>query len=151
MVTTINNRTTVTKCAQRIAAAEQYVPKTGTVVVHAQPYTQQQIESVYQTCIDARHTLVNLRGQVTAAVAAKNQADAAMKSFDVGLRDWVATTFGPESQPATDFGYAEKEPAQPTVAVKAAAQTKAVATRKARGTVGPKERLKITASTPAKS
>jgi hypothetical protein len=147
----LNNSKKVTRCTQRAAAVEQYVPKTGTIVVHAQPYTEQQIETVYQTCIDARHTLVNLRGQVAAALAAKNQADAAMKTLDVGLRDWVATTFGPKSQQAVDFGYAEKEPAQPTVEVKAAAQTKAVATRKARGTVGPKARLKITASTAPKS
>jgi hypothetical protein len=95
---------------------------------------------------------VNFRGQVAAALVAKNQADAAMGAFDAGMRDWVATTFGPASQQAVDFGYAKKPRAEPTVEVKAAANVKAQATRQARGIVGPKQRKKITAppaATPA--
>ena len=145
MATKTNNSSTVSKCTQRAAAAQQYIPKKGTILVHSQPYTEPQVETVYQTCLDTRQTLVNLRGQVTAALAAKNQADATMSTFDVGLRDWVATTFGPKSQQAIDFGYARKPPAKPTVSVKATAQTKAKATRTARGVVGPKQRKKITA------
>ena len=144
MATKTNNSSTVSKCTQREAAAQQYIPKKGTILVHSQPYTEPQVETVYQTCLDT--------GQVTAALAAKNQADATMSIFDVGLRDWVATTFGPKSQQAIDFGYARKPPAKPTVSVKATAQTKAKATRTARGVVGPKQRKKITAplaATPA--
>ena len=147
--TTKNNSSTVATCTQRAAATEKYVPATGTIVVHSQPYTQKQIESVYQACLDTRQTLVNLRGQVAAALVAKNQADATMSGFDDGLRDWVATTFGPASQQAVDFGYAKKPPATPTVQVKAAAKVKAEATREARGTKGPKARLKITGSSVA--
>jgi hypothetical protein len=143
---TSNSSTKVAKCTQREAAAQQYVPKTGTVTVHAQQYTQQQVVGVYQACLDTRQTLVNLRGQVTAALAAKNQADATMGTFDAGMEAWVATTYGPQSQQAVDFGYAKKAPAKPTVKEKAAAQTKAEATRAARGTKGPKARLLITAS-----
>lgn len=151
MVTKTNNSTVVAKCTQRSAAAEQYVPKKGTIQVHSQQYTQQEVEAVYQACIDARQTLVNLRGQVTAALAAKKQADATMTAFDEGLEAWVATTYGPKSQQAIDFGYAKKAPAKPSVKTKAAAQEKAEATREARGTKGPKARLEITGSTPAAS
>jgi len=145
LATKTNSSITVAKCTQRSAAAQQYVPKKGTILVHSQPYTQQQVETVYQTCLDTRQTLVNLRGQVAAALVAKNQADAAMNTFDTGMRDWVATTFGPKSQQAIDFGYARKPPAKPTVSVKATAQSKAKATRAARGTTGPKQRKKVTA------
>ncbi len=146
---TTSNSTKVTKCAQREAAAQQYVPKTGTILVHAQQYTQQQVVGVYQACLDTRQTLVNLRGQVAAALVAKKQADATMSAFDAGMEAWVATTYGPKSQQAVDFGYAKKAPAKLTVKVKAAAQTKAEATREARGTKGPKAKLKITGSSAA--
>jgi len=147
--TTKNSSTTVATCTQRAAATQKYVPSTGTIQVHAQAYTQQQIEGVYQACLNTRQTLVNLRGQVTAALAAKNQADATMSAFDTGMEAWVATTYGPASQQAIDFGYAKKPPAKPTVVVKAAAKVKAEATREARGTKGPKARLKITGSSVA--
>ena len=146
---TANSSIKVTKCTQREAAAQQYVPKAGTITVHAQQYTQQQVVGVYQACLDTRQTLVNLRGQVAAALVAKNQADATMSAFDAGMQAWVATTYGPKSQQAVDFGYAKKAPTKPTVKEKAAAQTKAEATREARGTKGPKARLKITGSSVA--
>ncbi len=150
MGTIINNNTTVAKCTQRKAAASQYIPASGTITVHAQPVTQQQVEGVYQTCLDTRKTLVNLRGQVAAALAARKEADAAMKSFDVGLKDWVSTTFGPTSQQAVDFGYAKKQPSKVKVADKAVAVQKAEATKKARGTgLGSKQLKKITAPAPA--
>jgi len=149
MATQNNNNGTVARCTQRKAAAEQYIPKSGTILVHAQQYTQQQAEDVYQACLDARKLLVNLRGQAAAALAAKKQADAVMNAFDAGLKDWVSTTLGPKSQAAVDFGYAKKPPLKPTVDVKAEAKVKAKATRTARGTKGPKAKLKITGQVPA--
>jgi len=152
MPTEKNNASIVARCIQRTGAIQQYVPATGTILVHSQPHTQQEVESVFQTCLDTRQTLVNLRGQVADALAAKNQADAAMSSLDVGMRDWVATTFGPGSTQAVDFGYAKKPPMKLTVQEKAASRAKAKATREARGTMGPKQRKKIQAppaATPA--
>jgi hypothetical protein len=140
----VNNNSTVAKCTQRKAAAKQYIPGAGTILVHAKQYNEQQVEAVYQACIDARAKLVTLRGQVTAAMAAKKEVDATMKDFDAGLKDWVSTTFGPKSQAAIDFGYAKKQPAKQNVDEKAQARAKAKATRQARGTKGPKQRKKIT-------
>src|SRR5579859_1011743 len=149
MATQNNNNGVVARCTTRKAAAEQYIPKSGTITVHAQQYTQQQAEDVYQACLDARKLLVNLRGQAAAALAARKQADATMNAFDAGLKDWVSTTLGPKSQAAVDFGYAKKPPLKPTVDKKAQAKEKALATRKARGTTGPKAKKKITGQTPA--
>ncbi len=141
-----NQTTTVAKCTQRLQALGTYATK-GKISVHGTPTTEQQAEAVYQACLDTRTQLTNLRGQVAAALAARNTADAAMKAFDVGLEAWVAATFGPTSQAAVDFGYAKKQPAKPTVAEKAAAAAKAVATRNARGVTGSKKRKAI--QTPA--
>jgi hypothetical protein len=149
MVTKINSNSTVARCTQRKLATEKYVPKSGAILVHSQQYTQQQVEDVFQACLDARQNLVNLRGQVAAALTARKQADATMNAFDAGLRDWVATTFGPTGQQAVDFGYTRKPPVKQKVDVKAEAKVKAEATRKVRGITGPKARKKITVSTPA--
>ena len=124
MVTKNNSSTTVARCTQRKAATSEYVPSKGTILVHAQAYTEQQVESVYQACLDTRATLVNLRGQVAAALTARKQADATMNAFDAGMKDWVGTTFGPQSQQAVDFGYAKKPPQKPLVQTKALAQAR---------------------------
>lgn len=144
-----NNNGTVARCTQRKAATEQYVPGSGTITVRAQQYTQQQVEALYQACLDTRKDLVNLRGQVAAALTARKQADARMNAFDVGLREWVNLTYGPESQAAVDYGFAKKQPAKPTVEVKAKAVEQAKATREARGIIGPKKRKQIHAKAPA--
>lgn len=137
----------VATCSQRIKAVETYATK-GKILVHGTPATEQQAVAVYQKCLDTRTTLTNLRGQVAAALAERRQADAAMKAFDAGLESWVEATFGPTSQAAVDFGYAKKPVAKPTVAVKAAAVKKAVATRNARGVTGKNKRKEVTAAAP---
>ena len=147
ITTTTNNAGTVTKCTQRIKALGTYATK-GKMTVHGASVTEAQALETYQLCLDTRATLTSLRGQVTAALAARNAADAAMSAFDIGLEAWVETTFGPASQAAVDFGYAKKPAARPGVAVEAAAAVKAQDTRKVRGILGPKQRKELTAEAP---
>jgi hypothetical protein len=142
-----NQNEAVAKCTQRIDALGTYAPA-GKMTVHGATVTEAQATAVYQACLDTRKQLTSLRGQVTAALAARKAADAAMTVFDVGLEAWVETTFGPTSQAAIDFGYARKPVAKPTTAVKAAAAQKAKATRKVRGVLGPKQRKELTAEAP---
>lgn len=139
-----NQTTTVAKCSQRITALATYATK-GKISVHGTSVTEAEAQATYQACLDTRQQLTSLRGQVSAALAARKAADAAMASFDAGMRDWVAATYGPTSQAAVDFGFAKKTPAKPRVAEKAAAAAKAVATRNARGVTGSKKRKAITA------
>jgi hypothetical protein len=148
MAPTKSSDVTVATCSKRITALKQYASK-GQMSVHGQPVTEANAEAIYQACIDTRTTLVNLRGQVDAALAARNAADAAMSAFDAGLESWVDVTYGPKSQAAVDFGYAKKAPVKPTVVEKAAAVAKAQATRKAHGIQGKRQRAKATAEAPA--
>jgi hypothetical protein len=137
----------VAKCTQRISALGTYATR-GKIQVNGTSMTEAAVEAVYQACLDTRTTLTSLRGQVTAALAARKAADAAMAELDVGMEAWVGVTYGPASQAAVDFGYAKKPVAKPGVAVKAAAAVKAVATRKAHGIAGPKQRKGMTAEAP---
>jgi hypothetical protein len=143
-MTTKPQSKTVATCIERQQALPKYAPNGATV--HAVAYTLAQLQGAFQKCIDTRALLTNLRGQVTAALAARKQADVDMQTLDAGLKDWVFTTFGPSSQAATDFGYAKKPKAKPTVADKAAAAEKAKETRALRGTKGPKQRKAIKAA-----
>jgi hypothetical protein len=147
ITTNINNEKTVAKCTQRIDALGTYATA-GKMTVHGASVTEAQATAVYQACLDTRKQLTSLRGQVAAALAARRAADAAMTAFDAGLQAWVETTYGPTSEAAVDFGYAKKPAVKPTVAAKAAAVQKAQATRKVRGTLGPKARQKVTAEAP---
>lgn len=65
------------------------------------------------------------------------------------LKNLVIATFGSTSPKLADFGYAPRKVTVLTPAQKAAAAEKRAATRKARGTLGPKKKLAITGATAA--
>jgi hypothetical protein len=142
-----NASTIVAICTLRIKALPVYA-SSGPITVHGTSTPEAAAVAVYQASIDTRTKVTSLRGQLTAALAARRAADVAMTAMDAGVRDWVLSTFGPSSQAAVDFGYAKKAPVKPSVEVKAAAAKKAVATRDARGVVGSKKRKAVQAPTP---
>jgi hypothetical protein len=63
-----------------------------------------------------------------------------------GLKKLVGATFGEQSAIYADFGYAPPRPGKKTAATKAAAVVKTKATREARHTMGPRQRLSVKAA-----
>src|SRR5262249_20854760 len=102
-----------------------------------------------QASIDTRKTLSTKRGEAKAALDAVGAADAERAPLDAGVGRWVKSQFGPYSLEARDFGLAEKTRAARSVADKARSADQALATRKARGTMGRKARAKIKGVLPA--
>ena len=64
-------------------------------------------------------------------------------ALDPGLRDWVGSTFGATSQVAMDFGYAPKKKGSTSTQTKLHATLQSKATRKARQTLGSKQKEAI--------
>jgi hypothetical protein len=64
-----------------------------------------------------------------------------------GLKQYVMNAFGKTSPQLADFGFAPPKVATLTAEQKQAAVLKREATRKARGTVGPKAKLAVTGET----
>jgi hypothetical protein len=139
-------------CNDRIAGLRQYTKGVATISVKGTQYKPAVLIAVYQKCIDTRTALAAIRAQETAALAARDQADAARKAVDASVLGWAVEVYGPNSPQALTFGYVAPNPAKPTVDTRAKAVAKAKATREARGTAGKKQKKKITgapAATPA--
>ncbi len=133
----------VAVCKQRITALEKYTQGIATITINGAPLTPAQVEAVYQGSLDTRTEVTNKHGEYRAAVAQRKQADAARKPIDQGLRGWVSNTFGAESQAMNDFGYARQSPHVRSAADKAKAVEKGIQTRKARHTMGKRQKSKV--------
>jgi hypothetical protein len=81
------------------------------------------------------------------AAKTSRKADAAIDPIVVTLVDFLQSTMSAKA--LGDFNLQPKTRATPDVATLAAANAKRAATRTARNTMGKKERLKITGTTPA--
>ncbi len=96
---------------------------------------------MYQRCVDAR-AKVAARAHLAEALGEVHDADAARMVTDRALKAWVRVEFGQERVEANDFGFpAPKKPTM-TAEQKALAVERGRATRKARGTMGPRQKVK---------
>jgi len=77
------------------------------------------------------------------AVAEERTAKAAAKGMRESLQSYVVGIHGAKSGILADFGFTIKEPTPKTVEVKNEAVVKMRATRKARGTMGKKQKAQI--------
>ena len=150
-MTTPNKNTesaNTTMCSKRITALETYVSATTTIEIGGKSYTQPQAIAVYQAALDSITSANNKKTEAKSAIASRRDATKAARDFDKGLRKWASGKYPAGSTAADDFGATPKVVVKKPETLVEAAQ-KAKATRKARGTKGPKEKLKITGTTPA--
>jgi hypothetical protein len=87
--------------------------------------------------------VASLRAQLAEALQEVGETEEARLEADGALKAWVRGEFGVESTEANDFGFpAPKKPVM-TVEQKALAVERGKATRKARGTLGKRQREAI--------
>ena len=120
-----------------------------TLYLASQVFTPRSLAQRIQQRIDAA-TAINV------AKAAWQKAVTDYEAIDVGtdlvLRDLkrlVVGAYGDDSPKLADFGFTPPKKVVWTEAMKAAAAVKRAATRKARGTMGPKAKLAIKGAAPA--
>jgi predicted RNA-binding Zn ribbon-like protein len=77
------------------------------------------------------------------AVQNERTIEASISPLREGVRNIVVAKLGKSSPQLTGYGFSPRKVAQPRALTKAAGQVKAEATRKARGTVGKKQKLAI--------
>ena len=82
-------------------------------------------------------------------VQAERQVAAALRPLLKGMQRFVQSRYGEDSAKLAEFGFTPRKPRQVSAKTKADAAVKATATRKARNTVGKKQRLAIKAPPPA--
>jgi hypothetical protein len=135
-----NNATVVETCTRRIRALGTYVDRKSVVAINGRKHAHAEVTAVYQRSIDARAKVASLRAQLAEALDEVGDADATRMEADRALKAWVRGEFGVESTEANDFGFPAPKKAVLTVEQKVLAVERGRATRKARGTMGRRQK-----------
>jgi hypothetical protein len=117
-------------------------------------YTSQDLERRIQEELDRMTAADTAKSAYLAEVDLERTTRANLNPILRMLKSYVVSQFG-DSQSAGnalgDFGYPPRKVVEPKVKVKALAQDKSEATRKARGTKGPKQKAGIKGNVPETS
>lgn len=144
----LNHAVIVDVCSKRLAALKAYVTPKTEIPVNGAPQKLAHVIAVYQQCLDTRAVLAAKRAEVAAALIEMESADAARLQTDRALKPWVVNTFGVGSNQAREFGFLPPKSPTRTAKSKLDAVLLGQATRKARNTMGPKQRLEVKGSLP---
>jgi hypothetical protein len=144
MGTSITIASIISSNTQRLKGISTHL-KNGKVEVsiNGQNMKVSEISGVYQGSLDAQAAVTSTHGKYKIALAARETAETQRRLVDEGMKSYVLSHFGADSEAAHDFGYSLRKVTKPDAATKATAVERGKATRVARGTLGKKERLKI--------
>jgi hypothetical protein len=132
-----------------LAAIQKNLSAATSLVLLGTTYTPATLEAVFQDDIDEASAAETARAAWLVATKSANAKAAAVSKVRRALQAYATATYGDSDDIRTSWGLPQAKAMSPTVATKAAAQEKAAATRKARGTLGKRQKAKITGSTPA--
>lgn len=141
---TRNRTTTQARDAQVLHGLESALSTVSTVPAGGVYYTPASLGALVQSRIDAAHAVAVAKAQWLDAVHAYEAIDGTATVAVRGLRQYVTNAFGENSPVLAEFGFAPPARTVLTPEQKAAAVAKRAATRKARHTMGKKQKLAIT-------
>jgi hypothetical protein len=121
---------------------------TAVFLVGDQSLTSEQVVTGYKTHISHEAQLVTVRAQLRILTTAIKAERKLMAATTLVVRATAATSLGQNSTGFASLGFEPRTAKKPTPAVKTAAIAKGEATRVARHTTGPKEKLKIHGTVP---
>jgi hypothetical protein len=133
-----------------IAGIQKFLTSYPSLPVDGQIMTPAAIVQFLQDRINASQAAQTAEAAHVAAVKAESDTRAKTAASQTSLRQIVLGMYSGSPDNLAVFGLKPKKASSETATTRAAAAVKAKATRKARGTLGPKARLKISgSSTPA--
>jgi hypothetical protein len=138
------SKATTLALLQRLAlGTKQHLPN-GTITVGGVEYPAATLIGHIQSLIDAMTKQDAAKAAAKDALTALHDVRLQIDPLVQGYKEILVVMYAGLSQTLADFGLAPRKKRAPmTVEQKAAAKAKRDATRKARGTVGPKKRLSI--------
>jgi hypothetical protein len=141
---TENNRSiTQARDGQVIAGIKKDLQNVSSLPLASSTYTMAALVQLVQSRIDAANTVVNARAQWVDSSAAYETLNTKVTRVVRDLRQYVISVHGPDSPVLADFGFTPPKRAALTPEELVARAQKAAATRKARGTMGKKQKAKI--------
>ena len=137
------NATVVASCMDRLRAIASHSLAGTQLSLDGRAYSGKEVAAVFQASLDARAAVAHAQAVLKIALAKRDAAESQRQKIDRDLRTWVIAYFGPESQVLAEFGYTRARVGKKSAEVRMNAAKKALATRKARNTMGKKARRKI--------
>jgi hypothetical protein len=144
-----SSTTVADTCTQRIQGLNAHVSPKTAISIGGKSMKLAQLVAIYQAVLDTRKALKSKRAEAKLALKAWQEAQAGEEGVDAGLKSWVDSTYGLNSQAAQDMGFGPRKVGAKTVETKQAAAKQAAATREARHTMGKKQKLKVKGIVPA--
>jgi hypothetical protein len=140
-MSTVNRQITLGQDQKMIAGIQKNLANKS-FTVSDKSYTTPEVVAVYQGRINTGQAVAAARAAWQAAVKANRAQSSQTASFSTPFQAIVKTMF---QDPATlaDFGLSPRKANGKTVQTKATAVAKNLATRKARGTMGKKQKASI--------
>jgi hypothetical protein len=146
------NKTTRAELIRKVQAGlSKHFPK-GTLVLAGTSYTPAALQKLLQGDIDASDASTQARAQWLDAVKVAHSTAASIDPVLRAISAQVQSQHGEAANAETvlaDFGYTPRRKVIKTVAVKAAAAAKSLATREARHTMGPRQKAKVVGVVPS--
>ena len=150
MISTKNRSVTQALDGQVIVGIKKDLQNVSTPLPLAgSTYTMATLVQLIQSRIDAANAVITARATWLHAGEAYNALNTNVTQVVRALRQYVINTFGPDSPVLADFGFTPPKKAEMTPEAKVARAEKSAATRKARGTMGKKQKAKIKGTVPA--
>jgi hypothetical protein len=128
---------------QVVGGIQKNLQNVSSLPIGGTTFTMVAIEALVQSRIDAASAIDVARARWLDATAKYQTVNAQVTPVVRGLRRYVLDAFGENSPVLADFGFTPPRKAVLTPEQNVAKAKKAAATRKARGTMGKKEKLKI--------
>jgi hypothetical protein len=144
----MNNRTTTqAQDAQLLVGIKKDLPTVSNLPLAGTIYGAATLTALVQSRIDAANAVLVARASYAEAISTYKAVSAKVTPVVRGLHQYVINAYGPTGTQLADFGIVPSKRATQTPEAKVAAVAKRAATRKARGTVGPKAKLAVTGAT----
>jgi hypothetical protein len=149
LMTKKNRLTTQAADGRIIAGIKKDLQTVSSLPLGGDTYTPTSLVAFIQSRIDAANAVAIAKANWLSAVATYEALDTKGTVVVHDLKQYVMGAFGKTSPQLADFGFSAPKTATQTPEEKAAAVVKRAATRKARGTMGPKAKLAVTGETAA--
>ena len=139
-----NNRPTIqARDAQVITGIGKHLQSLPSLQLMGSAFTPAELVKLLQSRIDSAGAVASSKANFHSTVAADRALSTRVTQVVRALRQYVLNAFGSASPVLADFGFAPPARATRTPEQKAASAAKASATRKARHTMGPKQKKAV--------
>ena len=138
-----------TRASRAIAGIQKNLSTVASIGLAGVTFTPTSLVALLTAYANLVTALIAVHAQLHDTVFQERTQRKEVQSVLLALQSFVANMFGPRSTTLADFGFTPRKVGVESAATRHQAVLKAQATRKARGTMGSKQKLAITGASTA--